>query len=340
MVEILDCTLRDGSYVNDFGFTAEFTRQLSRELDDLGFPYIEVGHGVGLGASDKGYGVAACSDAEYMEAAHSPWGMFCIPGIAELEDVRRLIRFGGSFIRIGCEVHKVDAALPFIELARAGGLYVFCNFMKSYCVPRKQFLLDAKESISAGANCIYVVDSAGGMSSRDVYLYVSSVKEYYGGIVQVGFHGHNNIGLGVANAVSACEAGADIIDCSLQGMGRSGGNVPTEQFLAAMASQGMPLCYDIIRVMRMGERLVRPMLRDPGLSSLDIMAGLVQFHSSYMKRLLEVAKENRVDPLNLMREVSSRDKVNVTRELIQRCAEHMDPEDIRYFKEYYGEEQS
>ena len=67
---ILDCTLRDGSYVNNFQFTEEDTEKISFDLDNAGFPYIEVGHGIGVGASEKGQYVAACSDVEYMRAAN------------------------------------------------------------------------------------------------------------------------------------------------------------------------------------------------------------------------------------------------------------------------------
>ncbi len=67
--KILDCTLRDGSYVIDFQFTAADTENIARELDEAGFPYIEVGHSVELGASEQGKNIAAASDVEYMQAA-------------------------------------------------------------------------------------------------------------------------------------------------------------------------------------------------------------------------------------------------------------------------------
>ena len=78
---ILDCTLRDGSYVNNFQFTQKDTESISGDLDKAGFPYIEVGHGIGLGATEKGPHKAACSDIQYMRAARksvkkNKWGMF------------------------------------------------------------------------------------------------------------------------------------------------------------------------------------------------------------------------------------------------------------------------
>ena len=90
--EILDCTLRDGSYVNNFQFSASETYNLVKSLDGSGVDMIEVGHGIGLGASRGAYTRALESDEKYMEATakaigKSRWGVFCIPGIASLDDL-------------------------------------------------------------------------------------------------------------------------------------------------------------------------------------------------------------------------------------------------------------
>src|SRR5215470_16436269 len=91
--DILEVTLRDGSYLIDFQFTAEDTATIAAALEAIGFHWIEVGHGLGLHASQSGKGLAAATDEEYMEAtAHAlkraKWGMFFIPGIGREEDLR------------------------------------------------------------------------------------------------------------------------------------------------------------------------------------------------------------------------------------------------------------
>ena len=68
-LQIMDVTLRDGSYLIDFQFTTEDTAFLCMALEKIGLNWIEIGHGVGLGGSKKGYGVAAASDEEYLETA-------------------------------------------------------------------------------------------------------------------------------------------------------------------------------------------------------------------------------------------------------------------------------
>lgn len=323
---ILDCTLRDGSYVVDFAFTKETTRTIAARLGRLGFPLIEVGHGIGLGASAKGMGVAAASDEEYMVAAESSgckfgvnWGMFCIPGIASIEDVDLAASHGMNFIRVGCEVANVEDVKPFIERAREHGMYVFSNLMKSYAAPVDEFVTQALKCVAYGAQCVYIVDSAGGMMPGDIRTYANALREA-APTIKLGFHGHNNLGLGVANALMCADMGFDVIDTSLQGLGRSGGNVPAEQLIAALIRSGYDVPYDVVDVMQAGEDLIRPMMRDPGLSSLDVTAGLAQFHSSYMPRVLSVAKERRVDPRRLILAVCERDILNAPMWLIEECA--------------------
>ncbi len=82
-VEILDCTLRDGSYVLNYNFNQFETSLISRLLFESGINYVEVGHGVGIGANLKN-GKSFCSDEEYIEAANlakkndsSKVGSFC-----------------------------------------------------------------------------------------------------------------------------------------------------------------------------------------------------------------------------------------------------------------------
>lgn len=345
---ILDCTLRDGSYVIDFGFTKAQSDEIASRLAGLGFPYIEIGHGIGLGASRKGMGVAAATDREYMETVQyvpsvvpgSKWGMFCIPGIASLDDVDLAASHNMGFIRIGCEVAAVESAKPFIERARHHGIYVFSNLMKSYAASPNEFAKQAAKCVEYGAQCVYIVDSAGGMLPDEIFDYANALL-HAAPDVKLGFHGHNNLGLGVANALKCAGYPFDVIDTSLQGLGRSGGNVPAEQFISALIRAGYDVPYDPVAVMQAGDDLVRQYVQP--VSSLDVTAGLAQFHSSYMPRILSVAKAKRVDPRRLILAVSECDKLNAPISLIEECAAALEgepPPSALVTKPYYGEEQA
>ena len=85
-----------------------------------------------------------------------------------------------------------------------------------------------------------------------------------------------------------------------------------------MIRAGYKVPYDPVDVMQAAEELVRPLLRDPGINSLDLTAGLALFHSSYMSRILKVAKAHRIDPRRLILAVCEEDQANAPMELIER----------------------
>ncbi len=346
--KILDCTLRDGSYVIDFQFTAADTENISCQLDEVGFPYIEVGHGVGLGASEQGKNIAAASDIEYMQAAakgvkRGKWGMFCIPGIANLDHLRIAADNGMGFVRIGTDVSDVDSSEPFIALAKKLNIEVYANFMKSYVLSPLEFARLAVRSAGFGAEIVYLVDSAGGMLPNEVRAYLQVAREE-ASHVPLGFHGHNNLGLAVANTLVCTEEGVAMIDTSLQGFGRSSGNTPTEQILSALLRSGYKVSIDPVKTMHLGETLIRPRIESCGLSSLDTVAGLAQFHSSYMPAVIRAAKRHRVDPCLLIIELCRHDKVNPSKDLIDRIATNLESDSFSFgspaWTSYYGDEQN
>jgi 4-hydroxy-2-oxovalerate aldolase len=346
--KILECTLRDGSYVVDFQFSADETIRIARRLDELRFPYIEVGHGVGLGASEAGMGAAAATDEQYMAAAREAvvrgrWGMFCIPGVAKLDHLDLAIKNGMHFVRVGSEISEVKLSQPFIEKARNAGMYVFANLMKSYVCSPSNFAQQAAKCADYGAHCVYVVDSAGGMLPDEIGRYIDALREVRPG-VDIGFHGHDNLGMAVANALYCAQKGVQVVDTSLQGFGRSAGNTSSEQFITTLVRSGYDVPFDPIDVMQAGEELIRPLIREHGFSSLDTTAGLALFHSSYMSRVLAAAKKHRVDPRRLIIAICRHDQVNAPPELIEQAAQEVQrmhaPMSALLVKQYFGEEQA
>jgi 4-hydroxy-2-oxovalerate aldolase len=346
---ILDCTLRDGSYVIDFQFTKEDTFTIANELYKSNFEYIEVGHGIGLGASDKGINVAAATDLEYCLAANSAvgesskWGMFCIPGIAKIDDLKMSIDNNMGFVRIGTDINKVDESEQFIKLAKKSGLKVFANFMKSYVLSPYDFKELVQKSTDFGADGVYLVDSAGGMLPNQVRTFVAEAFNFNPNFT-LGFHGHNNLALGMANALVCIEEGVQYIDTSLQGFGRSAGNVQSEQLVCTLDLLGINSRFDPIRVMDLGEKLIRPLITQFGNSSLDITAGWAQFHSSFMPMILKAAKRERIDPRLLIFEVCKVDKISLNEEMLIKIIGKLNDSksiytNIKKWPLYFGEEE-
>ena len=347
--KILDTTLRDGSYALHFQFSAGDTAALVEELEHAGFDLIEIGHGVGFRGSEKGHGQALETDEGYILAAagaikKARFGMFCIPGIAEIDDLTMAAQNGMGFVRIGTDVAKVEEAKPFIERARELGLFVMANFMKSYALEPSQFATKAKMAEKYGAELLYVVDSAGGMLPDDVRDYMRAVKDTSS--IPLGFHGHDNLGLAMANSLVALQEGASIVDGSLQGLGRSAGNAPTELLVVVMQKLGILKHINALEVMDLSEKFVRPLVQRRGISSLDVVCGQSQFHSSFMNVIARMSGRHRVDPRMLIQALTALDKVNADPELVERLAREIHEKSecaftARFeFNEYFGSEQS
>ena len=166
-LDILETTLRDGNYVVDFQFTARDTGWLAGKLEACGMNYIEIGHGLGIGASQV-YASAAASDAEYIVAAkaavsRAKIGMFAIPGLVKIDDIAAAADLGLDFLRVGADLERIDSMAPFVERARKHDMFVCTNFMKSYTLPADEFAQCCRRAEEFGSQMNYVVDSAGGM---------------------------------------------------------------------------------------------------------------------------------------------------------------------------------
>lgn len=307
-VSILECTLRDGSYAVDFKFTERDTTLLAGVLAKLGFKWIEVGHGLGLGAARAGKGSMPTSDERLIESAKgaaastSPSakiGAFFIPGIGTADDLKSARAAGLDFVRIGYNAPEIEQAYPYLELARSLGLIPCLNFMKTYGVTPDQFAAKAKGGESAGAAVVYCVDSAGSMFPEDVRRYITATREFCD--CAIGFHGHSNLQFAVTNSVEAFRCGASMIDATLFGLGRSAGNVPTEIAVAVFKNLGIETGIDLFDVMDAAEQFLGPLMSQMQLyDMMSVAMGYSQFHSSFLPKVTAAAQKNGVDSRRLV----------------------------------------
>jgi 4-hydroxy 2-oxovalerate aldolase len=323
-VQILECTLRDGSYAVDFKFTERDTVTLAGVLGGLNFLWIEVGHGLGLGAARAGKGAMPASDERIIEVAkqaapHAQVGCFFIPGVGTADNLKAARAAGLDFIRIGCNPGEAEQAFPYLSFARELGLKPFLNFMKTYSISPEVFAQKANDGAAAGAEVIYCVDSAGSMFPEDVRRYISMARDRCE--CSLGFHGHSNLQFAVANSVEAVRSGAAFVDTTLYGLGRSAGNVPTEVAIAVFRKLGIETGVDLFDVMDAAEELIGPLMPQMQLYDMTSVAmGSSQFHSSFLPRVADAASKHRVDLRRLVAAMGELDSVNLDDGMLNRVA--------------------
>ena len=325
-VEILDCTLRDGSYAVDFQFTEGTIKSVLTGLEESGVRFIELGHGLGLNAAERTPHPTRVSDAQCFRIAsetlaEASWGMFCIPGIAELDHLRRAVAAGMRFVRVGVDISAVAPAEAFIALAKDLGITVFANLMKTNALGVEGVTDAVRQCAEYGADSVYLVDSAGGYLPTDV----TELFEKVGRSVPVplGFHGHDNLSLANANSLAAAMSGARFVDTTLDGIGRGAGNTVTETFAATLYTRGDRGGYDFRALGELSESVIRPLERLHDDRTYQLVGGVTRTHSSFFPLISRCAEIANVDVFDLMAAVADIDRVNPAEDLILKAADAM-----------------
>jgi 4-hydroxy-2-oxovalerate aldolase len=326
-IKILETTLRDGSYTINYQFTASETQYIAKILDEIGFEYIEIGPGIGFNAKEFSEHKPATSDEEYIIAArkvvkNAKLGMFFIPGIGRSQDIDMAAQNGLDLIRIGTNINEHEKAYKYIEHCAKNDIETCCNLMKSYAVSSTEFAQIANECYTAGTGTVYLVDSAGGMLPEDVKSFISETKSLNPNI-KVGFHGHDNLGLAIANTLMAIQCGASIVDSSIKGMGRSSGNTGSEKLIFVLKRMGYDLKYNVNKLLELSDKVILPYLSGKPEKTLDMIYGFSQFHSSFIGVIEKYADIYDIDAKDLIVEYTKLDKLNINEDVLSKLAESL-----------------
>jgi 4-hydroxy 2-oxovalerate aldolase len=287
-VRITDSTLRDGSHAMAHRFTEDQVRGVVHALDNAGVEVIEVSHGDGLGGSSFNYGFSLEDDVKLVaaavdEARGAKIAVLLLPGVGTIEDLRRARDAGASVARIATHCTEADVSLQHFAAAREMGMETVGFLMLAHRIGPEELARQARIMVDGGAQCVYVVDSAGAMVLGDAQARISALVGEIGDQAQVGFHGHQNLSLGIANSVLAVRGGALQIDGALCALGAGAGNSPTEILAATFEHLGIPTGIDVQGALAAAEDVVKPFLhRLPFADRGAITQGYAGVYSSFL----------------------------------------------------------
>lgn len=319
-VRITDTTLRDGSHAVSHQFTEEQVRAVVRGLDRAGVPVIEVAHGDGLGGSSQNYGFSRVPEEQLLRAAREEMtraklAVLILPGIGTVEDLKMARDAGATVARVATHCTEADISEEHIHWAKQNGMEVVTFLMMSHMIEPRYLLEEARKMESYGADCVYVVDSAGAMLPDDVRARVSALVE--GLECQVGFHAHNNLGLAIGNTLAALEEGANQVDGSTCGLGAGAGNAQTEVLAAVLDKAGYATGIDLYKLQDAAEEAVRPILPRPIIIDKDALTvGYAGVYSSFLLHARRAAERFGVDARDILMEMGRRKAVGGQEDLI------------------------
>ncbi|MFM2072166.1 MAG: hypothetical protein RLZZ623_2429 [Actinomycetota bacterium] len=307
-IRMTDTCLRDGSHAKGHQFTEQHVRDVVTALDAVGMPVIEVTHGDGLGGSSFNYGFSLTDERTLMKAAvesatNAKIAALMVPGIGTLDDIRFIQDVGLSIVRVATHCTEADVSIQHFGLARSLGLETVGFLMMAHTQTPERLAKEARIMADAGCQCVYVVDSAGAMILEDVQYRVEAVVAELGDTAQVGFHGHDNLNIAVANSVIAVRAGAVQIDGSTRGFGAGAGNTRNEVFAAVAERLGIRTGIDVRAIIDVAEDVVRPVMDGECIiDRLALVMGYAGVYSSFLKHAYRAADQYGVSGADVLME--------------------------------------
>jgi 4-hydroxy 2-oxovalerate aldolase len=306
-LRITDTTLRDGSHAMAHQFTEQQVRDTVRALDRAGVEVIEVTHGDGLGGSSFNYGFSRTDEMTLIAAARDEArtamiAVLLVPGIGTVDDLKRAHDAGAGMVRVATHCTEADVSPQHFAAARDLGMETAGFLMMAHRTSPENLARQARIMVDAGCQCPYVTDSAGALLMNEARARFEALVTEVGDDAWVGYHGHQNVSMGVANSVIAYEAGVRYIDGSLCALGAGAGNSPTEALAAVFDRLGVNTGLDVLALLDAAENVVHPYLqRWPKMDRNAIVQGWAGVYSSFLLHAEIAAERYKVPAHDVLR---------------------------------------
>jgi 4-hydroxy-2-oxovalerate/4-hydroxy-2-oxohexanoate aldolase len=321
-----DMSLRDGMHPKRHQISIDQMIEVATGLDEAGVALIEVTHGDGLGGASVNYGFPAATDQAYLEAVipkmkTAKISALLLPGIGTVDHLKMAHGCGVTTIRVATHCTEADVSAQHIGMARELEMDTVGFLMMAHMISPEEILAQAKLMEGYGANCIYVTDSAGYMLPDDVTARISLLRAELNEETDIGFHGHHNMGMGIANSLAALDAGAIRVDGSAAGLGAGAGNTPLEVFAAVLDRMGADHGIDIYKLMDVAEDIIVPMMDQPVRIDRDaLILGYAGVYSSFLLFAQRAAKKYGLSSRDILVELGRMKTVGGQEDLIEDVA--------------------
>lgn len=250
-MKILDCTLRDGGYYTEWDFDSQTVNAYIRAMNALPIDYLEIGYRNNPSKEYLGkFGYSPVSVLKHLrENCTKKLVVMLNEKNTKPEDLDALLGpIVGlvDMIRLAIDPKNFDRAVVLAKAVKSMGFEVGfnCMYMSKWSTEYDGFLTKLSV-LDDFCDLFCMVDSFGGVTPDDVTTIYNEVRSNT--TVPVGFHGHNNLQLGLINTITAMKLGVDYVDATILGMGRGAGNLNMELLLTYLnAHEGMRVDFNVL----------------------------------------------------------------------------------------------
>lgn len=247
--KILDCTLRDGGYYTNWDFDDKIVDSYIRAMNVLPIDYLEIGYRNTPSAEYMGkLGYCPVSVlSKIKKNCNKKIGIMLNEKSTRPEHLNILvypIRNLIDIIRIAVDPKNFKRAVVLAEEIKKLGLEVGFNVMYMSKWNEYEGFFDNLDMLNGVVDIFCMVDSFGGIMPEEVRKITQKVKSKVA--CKIGFHGHNNLQMGLINTLTALRVGCDIVDATVLGMGRGAGNLNMELLLTVLNKEGLDVNFNAL----------------------------------------------------------------------------------------------
>lgn len=302
--EILDCSIRDGGYLNNWNFDKKMVKDICRNVSKTGVDIIEIGYrnlpkgnmGIWYSVTEELVDylfkdISGIKAALMIDCAKSS-------GLSDIPDSRNSLV---KMYRVACHKDKVIEAIRLSEGIKEKGYIVSIQLMGIGGYTAKDFSSTANHISKSGIDYVYFADSYGSLFPQDIKRYTEQLKAAN---KKIGFHAHNSLELAFANTLEAINNGVSIVDGTIFGIGRGAGNLPLEVLIIYLERTLNNRKYNSLPILDIIDRYFTDLKSklNWGYSLPYMLSGILEVHPDYAKHLVDY-HEYKVDDIVRVLEV-------------------------------------
>jgi 4-hydroxy 2-oxovalerate aldolase len=294
---ILDCTLRDGGYYNDWDFPAKVTEQYIIAISEAGVDVVEIGF---RSLNNEGFkGVNAFASDDYISNLKIPAGLK-VSVMINASEILKSETFETSLeklfplfakdtsvdiVRVACHAEEFVKALPISQWLKNRGYFVGFNLMQVTGCSQEQVEAISLEASLFPVDVIYFADSLGSMTISNTTSIIKWFRKHWHG--SIGIHAHDNMGMALSNTLCAMQNGATWLDSTITGMGRGPGNVRTEELIIELIDDRKKR-VNLVPLISIIKSFFQPLKHKCGWGTNPYyyLAGKYNIHPSFIQEML------------------------------------------------------
>ena len=305
---ILDCTLRDGGYYNDWDFSLETVQDYLYAVDAAEVNIVELGL---RSLKNQGFkGPCAFTSDDFLRNLDIPDRlevavMVNAAELVGLDDMNAALtvlfpepesKSPVNVVRIACHIHEFSEALLACSWLKERGFTVGFNLMQIADCPQQEVENLGAEASLHSPDVLYFADSMGSMTPDDTTRIISWLREHWKGAL--GIHTHDSMGLAIQNTLRAADEGVTWLDATITGMGRGPGNGKMEQLVIEIAER-KGNTVNLVPMMSLIRRFFLPMQQKCGwgTNTYYYLAGKYGIHPTYIQEMLGDSRYSEEDVL-------------------------------------------